>query len=236
MEDKEEGFEILRHMFEVLGISEPEYHFVKNNGSGNSIFPYVVGKERIENISLHALEIRDSDSMPKEMLEKIIKKESRRNAQLVYLSCHEIENCLIKSKLVSKALKEKGVHCSDKEIKKILTDAMQAPRTRDRILDNLRSVIRQKITSHYRDLEIDFKDIPELAEKAFKEIRDNNYEYPFALLPGKEVFGVLKSEIHRLYNVKINELEIAALINIENIPEEIISSAGSFREKAKKEV
>ena len=215
---EKEGFKVMREFLSKLGFREPRYRLTS---AGTHIFGYVSGKERLDNLKLKALIFRDSDSVPDEQLQKMEKEKTKSGTALIYTRVHEVENYLLNAPVISRVLKGRGVKGAGvPRIKKLIEDV--ARKNQNPLIDKLEAPLNDQFTKHWRTMGLD--DYPgalQVAGERRREIRDNHFSYPFSLLPGKQLFALVKEEIRKKYGTLLTSTEIVQAFTKAEIPQEI---------------
>lgn len=223
IEDSEIGFDIVKMWLAKLNFKEPQYKIVS---AGDSVLGYIATKERIDNVNVKSLILRDSDSLSNEHLNTIESALSKNKQVFYYWRCHEIENFLLKDGVIARVLKNKGVKgVTPSKIKK--TIELIVKEQENDLFDGLDGALDGKLKKYYRELSINFADISILNRVRRKEIREG-LSYPFKNLPGKKMFNFLKQKIHNQYKVSISEFEIAQNFKLKDIPAELVQSLRIF--------
>ncbi len=228
LEDSDKGFKVMKIFLEKLGIKESEYKIISSNGEADGDIKYLKKSRDIDNLKFKALIIKDSDSIPREYLEKIKNKNNDKDISVCFTDVNEIENYLINAKLISKVINQKNKKLKTKEfdIQQLINRVVN--KNKDNLFDTLDGCLEGKLKECYRDVDLEFSKIQSTTRNIKKEIRDNNFKYPFEKLPGKEMLGLIKEEIQNKYKVKILETDIAYAFEISDVPKLIKESLKFF--------
>jgi hypothetical protein len=149
---------------------------------------------------------------------------------MCFLDVNEVENYLINSKLINKTIviKNKVIKTNDEQIEKMIK--AEIDQKKDKVIDILDRCLQGKLSEYYRDIDLNFPDIQSKTREIKEDIRDNKFIFPYNLLPGKEMFKIIKDKIHSEYNLTITELEVANNFSENEIPK-IIKEAILFFKK-----
>lgn len=215
---EKEGFKIMKEFLSKLEIREPQYRITSG---GEHIFGYISGKEKLDNLKLKALVFRDSDAIPDDHLKKIEAAKTKPGISLVHTRVHEVENYLLDAGIISRVLRGKGLRgVGVSRVKRLIKDV--AEKNRDKLLDALEAPLTSQFTKHWRIIGLDdFPAAHQASSERRQEIRDKHFSYPFHFLPGKELFALVKGEIHQKYHISVNATEVAQAFTKSEIPSEI---------------
>lgn len=220
------GFNVLKEWLYRLGVREPQYKLTSND---EHIFGYLGGKSKTDKIVFQSLILRDSDSLAEDYLKVIENKKLKENLSLVHWRVHEVENYLLQAKAVEKVLKSKGIkRVGAGKIKKVIQEIVD--RNKDNLFDKMFAALMGKLQKHHLLLNLKFVELSTVAQDRQREIREKYLSYPFEFLPGKEIFNLLKQEIHQKYRVSISEIEVAKAFSNIDIPLEIKKAIAFFKE------
>jgi len=227
------GYNVVCEFLSKLGYQSPDFKIVSNSGSGNQIIAYAKEKKNIENIELKVLALRDSDSLASECIDLLKAKCKDTNVQMHFLEVHEVENYLINAGIIARFLQKKDVKTTTAEIEELIVRVVTEKK--DILIDVLDAGLQGKYNSYSQDfirgLGITFPDLSTKVRERRIEIRDKHFAYPFSLLPGKEIFGYIKQELHTKFHVTLSEIELARSFKVQEIPKEIVTSLGFFKKE-----
>ena len=213
------GFKIIKKFLELAGLQgDPSLKILSSKGEMDSDIKYLKGARDIDKRKFKALIIKDSDSVPQGYLDKLIEKYKDKDILLGFLDVHEAENYLINIKSINKAIKQKDkkIQISDSEIKTLIDNEIK--KGRDRLFDTLECSLEGKLKGFYRDINLEFKDIQSKTREIKIDIRDNHFTFPYKKLPGKEMFGIIKSKIHEKYKISLSEIDVASSFESTDVP------------------